>query len=487
MNKPIWNYIDNIDGTCTLISCYDENPEIYVPSFIDGKRVSTILGYSFYGIGNTLKKVHISNGIEKIYKNAFIGCNKIEEIYIPASITKIEDRTFSYCHNITRIKIDRKNKVYDSRKDCNAIIETATRTLVLGCKNTIIPYGVTKIDDYAFENCLGLKKIDLPKSVISIGKGAFQDCIHLKEAYLNHVKTIGKYAFSRSNIESIVLPKKLEEIDDYVFEKCKSLNNVVIPDTVKRIGIGAFAHSGISKIVIPDSVIDIGQKAFNGCQKLTEIVLPRYLKVLNDEMFVHCDNLSKVTFPEELTKIGERAFARCGITSIDFPKKLEEVGTKAFERCEKLKEINLNSSLKTIEQQAFSFCGFIHIKIPSETIHIHKEAFLMCENLETVEFENTDKMRSCCLGPIFFICCPKLTKIMTNGKVCRGLAFEICRVGVDNKVEDMLEERYLMQLTKKQFDLFLDEARNREYSDICSILMSAYNKKFGDSPVIKQI
>ena len=80
---------------------------------------------------------------------------------------------------MTTIVVESGNTVYDSRNNCNAIVESATNTLMFGCKNTIIPNSVTSIGDRAFYGCRGLTSVTIGNSVTSIGKGAFEGCSDL--------------------------------------------------------------------------------------------------------------------------------------------------------------------------------------------------------------------------------------------------------------------------------------------------------------------
>ena len=127
---------------------------------------------------------------KKIDSWAFTSCLGLTSIRIPASVTSISPLAF---HNgtLSRIVVDNNNKVYDSRNNCNAIIETKTNTLIVGCKNTIIPSNIEKIGSVAFANCMGLQKITIPNSVKEIGDGAFMDC---------------------RNLASVVLPKGIAKI-----------------------------------------------------------------------------------------------------------------------------------------------------------------------------------------------------------------------------------------------------------------------------------
>lgn len=138
------------------------------------------------------------------------------------------------------------NKKYDSRNNCNAIIETATNTLVAGCKNTIIPDTVTSVGNYAFYNCDGLSNITISNSVKNIGKSAFYGC---------------------KKLTSVSILEETTNIGDYAFRYCSNLTNVTIPDNVKSIGIDAFdGCSSLTSVTIPNNITSIGYSAFeDGC------------------------------------------------------------------------------------------------------------------------------------------------------------------------------------------------------------------------------
>ena len=131
-----------------------------------------------------------------IGEGAFSDCSSLTSITIPNSVTSIGNDAFRACERLTSIVIDEGNIKYDSRKNCNAIIETATNTLIQGCNSTVIPNSVTSIGEHAFYKCSGLTAITIPNSVTSIGKGTFAGCSSLGSVKIPRSLTdIGQDAF----------------------------------------------------------------------------------------------------------------------------------------------------------------------------------------------------------------------------------------------------------------------------------------------------
>ena len=155
--------------------------------------VTTIGGSAFNGCSG-LTSVTIPNSVTSIGSYAFYGCSDLSSVTIPNSVTTIGNSAFSGCIGLESIVVDSGNTVYDSRNNCNAIIETATNTLLLGCERTNIPNSVSSIGDNAFSGCSGLTSITIPNSVTSIGFRAFADCYSMI-TLPNNVTYIGTDAF----------------------------------------------------------------------------------------------------------------------------------------------------------------------------------------------------------------------------------------------------------------------------------------------------
>ena len=359
--------------------------------------------YSVTSIGNdaflncsSLTSINIPNTITNISVYAFKGCSALTSINIPNSVTNIGNYAFSGCTTLTNLTVANDNPKYDSRNNCNAIIETASNALIVGCKNTIIPNSVTVIGDYAFYGCSGLASINISNSVTDIGDNAFYGC---------------------SGLTSINIPNSVTHIGNYTFQNCTTLTSINIPNSVTTIGIGAFSGttwfenqpngivyaglvlykykgdmpdgtclsikegtksiawsafkdcSGLSTITIPNSIIFIYNNAFRNCTGLTTIIIPESVTCINNNTFYGCNHLTNIVIPETVTSIGKYAFYGCSqLTSIDIPSMVTSIGSSAFQGCSALETINYNAiscSDFNLEQNQHPF-----LNLNVSTVHI---------------------------------------------------------------------------------------------------------------------
>lgn len=240
---------------------------VYLPKTI--KRIGEKAFYCFY-----LYSIELPDCLETIGEDAFAG-TKLSSITIPSSVKEIGIGAFRGIDNLTSIQVEEGNSFYDSRNNCNAIVETKTNTIIAGCTNTIIPSNIIHCANWAFSYSQ-FEDISLPNSIKTLGAWCFSDCSKLKHLDIpNSVTTIDAHAFDNcKEIESIKLPQDITLINEGTFHNCKQLKSIEIPLSVESIGNKCFAYcTSLQKIVIPDGVKSIGELAFDGCSELTEITV----------------------------------------------------------------------------------------------------------------------------------------------------------------------------------------------------------------------
>ena len=258
--------------------------------------VTNIEMLAFY-LCKGLTSVTIPNSVTSIGSDAFGWCTSLTSVTIPNSVTSIGVAVFSGCTGLTSIEVESDNRFYDSRNNCNAIIETATGKLIQGCNSTVIPDDVTSIGDGAFASCSGLTSINIPNSVTSIGGYAFDGCSGLTSVTIpNSVTSIGNDAFSYcSGLTTVTIPNSVTYIGSDAFGWCTSLTSVTIPNSVTEISNYAFADCrALTSIIIPNSVTYIGRNAFNSCRSLTSVTIGNSVTKIDYEAFFDCSSLTQV-------------------------------------------------------------------------------------------------------------------------------------------------------------------------------------------------
>ena len=312
--------------------------------------VEIIGARAFCGCGGLTGELKIPEGVMSIGDFAFIDCGGLTSLEIPTSVSSIGSNPFSERSGLTSIKVDENNPKYDSRGDCNAIIETETNTLIVGCQNTIIPEDVVAIKGRAFMNFKGLTTITIPESVTKINYdedwGLFQAFTHC------------------SGLTSI----KVDE-NNQVYDSRGDCNAIIETATNTLM-------SGCLNTKIPEDVTCIGKSAFYGCTGLTSITIPKAVTSIKSDAFRDCIGLTSVEIPSSVTNIGYDAFQNC-------------IGLKSV--------VSLPSVLPTLDNNIFDCVDLseLTLYVPSQSIEMYKEAatwkdFGKIEALMEVRFEDWD-------------------------------------------------------------------------------------------------
>ena len=355
---------------------YDDNGELSTKELACVSKLESLNSINI----SSFDELRYFTGLKEIRDGAFSG-KGITSIIIPENVTRIGNLAFNYTKldslfipknvrsigseivrltPIQSIKVSEDNKWLDSRNGCNAIMETATNTLLVGCKNTIIPDDTEAIGNTAFYFCQDLHEIILPESVTCIGDSAFYltnitsvnlpaNLIRIGDyafastrltsiEFPEGLKSIGNSAFSSAQITSIEFPASVEELGDYAFCYTK-LNSVFIPKNIRHIGKALFYSSKVSSIEVSED--NEWYDSRNGCNAIIETAtntliagcnetfIPDGVEVIGDNALQHL-SLRKITIPESVRRIGKEAFTYVQIYTITIPKSVTSIEANAF-------------------------------------------------------------------------------------------------------------------------------------------------------------
>lgn len=364
--------------------------------------VVTIGPYSFERCRN-LESVNIPESVREIEIGAFSGCKSLRTLLIPGSVTRIGTAAFSPCSGLESIRVVQNNPVYDSREDCNAVIETSTDTLVIGCQNTVIPDSVKVIGGFAFCRCSSLTSIHIPDSVTEIEDGAFDKCENLTEVYISNPSLL-KNTLLNENAQIIVEKDGKRSIlkigdlrgpagtDDELYDG----KPVFVASSSKELAAAVSRYGDQVQppfvVKIPPGSNQVRSYAFAGDRTLGVVILPDSVKLIGNEAFGSCKNLKEANIPDSVSEIRERAFQYCDIRSIHFPKSVVKICSNAFGGCNYLREIdvdaanpvydsrvNCNAVIETATNSLLFGCR--NSIIPSSVVEIYDHAFGLCEYL----------------------------------------------------------------------------------------------------------
>ena len=413
---------------------------------VNVKEGTLIIGIQAFYNCSSVTNVVIPNTVTTLEEGAFYVCESLANITIPNSVTSIGRFVFTGCFNLEQIAVEEGNPVYDSRNNCNAIIETASNTLLFGCKNTIIPSSVTNIgsafnytstptsitipdgvktiESNAFAYCENLTSISISASVTSIANNAFSGCYNITNIVVDeentvysspdncnaiieiatnklvfgckntvipeNITTIGSYAFmGQRGLTNVTLPKGLTTIEEFAFNSCQNLTSIEIPNSVTTIASNGFSGcKSLKSVKIGTGLTNVDQSAFALCDSITRIELN--CTEVKGMGFNHLGCLEEFILGDSVKIIGEGAFSGLNIISIEIPNSVTTIGEYAFEYCTALTNVSIPNGVTKIAKWAFGGCSALaSIEIPNSVTTIDESAFYACSALTSIEIPNS--------------------------------------------------------------------------------------------------
>jgi len=288
----------------------------------------TEIGDSAFSARSNLYSVSIPNSVTKIGDGAFFDCPNLTAITIPDSVTTIDHVAFAYsglssitipesvtsigyrafanCKNLESIEVDTRNEYYSSEnglllnQDGDTLIQVPAG---MKTQKFLIPEGIKTIVDSAFEGIVFIEVIEIPSSVEQVYAGSFWSSYSLKEIDVNQYnelyksidgvlftkdgKTLIKYPIRHVDT-NYTIPYGTEVIGPQSFELTKSLQTVVLPNTVRIIEPNAFAVSSLEGIYIPEGLEEIEGAAFYNCRQLGDTYIPSTVNRIDNSAFADC-------------------------------------------------------------------------------------------------------------------------------------------------------------------------------------------------------
>ncbi len=426
-------------------------------SIILPHNINTI-GYCAFEQCNSLSSISFPSSLEKITESAFNNCTSLTSVTIPQTILEIGWNPFNGCHGLTSIVVEDGNPNYDSRENCNAIMETATNKLISGCKYTIIPEETVEIGSYAFfgvgfnyipfsENLTTIRHhafsfskgstLTIPANVTTIESSAFEGCEELTTITIDENNPIYD---SRENCNALIATNSNTLITGCI--------NTNIPNSVERIDPWAFTGDILSSVILPAGIISIEGSPFGEGSNLESVTIKRTEPIsISSATFPHRSNATlyvpagcKAAYEaaeywnefKEIVEMGAQSsnitFADANVKAIcvanwdtdgdgelsyDEAAAVEELGEAFKENTEitSFDELQYFMGITAIRDRAFNGCSALtSITIPNCISSIEGAAFWGCSGLTSIEIPSSVTS----IGDSAFAGCWNLSSVLFN-------------------------------------------------------------------------
>ena len=392
-------------------------------TFAAGSKLQSISAYFFLGC-DSIQNITFENGsaLTSIQAHGLEGMKNLTSIdFGDARLTNIDNYAFRYCSSLATLNLPDTliNIGRFAFYKCTALssltvpetIEHIGSYAFHGTDNCALYFSGAELPFYLDENWddglsgyyVGVSQTaesgDWKYAILKNGKTAILEYlgneknIDLRTLNIGEISTIGGYAFYGKNLESIILPESLTQIQRYAFAENTALAGITIPANVKYIAKYAFHNTGIMNLTFMGSNVSvIEQYAFAYTRKLTSVTLPSGIVKLGTYVFYR-SGIESVVFAAgtTLTEIPEGAFSGTKLAEVTIPDSVTLVNHNAFRDCTALCRLTLGAGENLrLMSNVFYNTSLAAVHIPANVEYIGEYCFVGLRSLSafTVDAAN---------------------------------------------------------------------------------------------------
>ncbi len=358
-------------------------PQAFAGSGLTKVKVSdkvTDIAYKAFTNCGSLTSVTLPKNLKSISHQAFYSDSKLSDIRLPSTLESIGEIAFSYC-SLTSVDLDDSLKsieygafirnpltavtvpdsveylgpsAFSSTDITKAVIGDSVKELsystFYGCEkltSVTLGSGVQSIGSNCFTDCEALTDLTIKGSGVSVGTNAFNSCPLTDFTDWDKLGgEIGIGAFRYSGLRQVSLPPTVTSVAYVSFSGCKDLASVSLPDTLLKVDSKAFdgtkwySDQKDGAVYLNKVFYDVkGQLPEN-----TSLTVKDGTVSLADHALMGHQNLTQITLPKTLKRIGNSEFNRTGVKTLDLPASVQEIGDRAFAGAEKLRSIHVDEN-----------------------------------------------------------------------------------------------------------------------------------------------
>ncbi len=467
--------------------------------------VKEMASYGIAGNGN-MTSINL-NEVTKVETSAIVDIAKLKTIKLPKDIKKdgLRQGAFERCNALEAYEVAAGNTDFSA---VEGVLFSENKEILyfypLAKPNTsyTIPSTVKEIAAKAFQGATKLTSLVIPTSVEKIQEQAFRQNYKLASVTFcepSKITNLSAYAFWQCpNLTEVTLPSSITEIGK-VFLQCENLETVNVPADakLKTIKEDAFAtNKKLKKFNFQGNcnLEVIEANAFANAESLESFKFPKTVTKIERNAFTGCTNMATATFHEDadIQKIGEGAFADCGLKSISIPKKVKTIEREAFRNCKVLNKIDVTEFTTDISPEAFKYCDNLKaINVNKENkVYSSVDGYLLSKDKETLLIFPPGKANEnftllppsiVKIGDYAFYDCTKLTNVTIPNKVTTigKRAFGLCKNL--NTVTFLCDKMIPVEsINKEKNEMSFDDGTQTPYSVFDNITINVRTERFND-------